>query len=63
MPGTPHLDKLNAALTNPKCAQDRALLEKAKGLYHDWVSQLDALGSTPSIPKWSGRLRKRSKRS
>ncbi len=43
---TPHLDKLRAALTNPKCKADVPLLKKALTLYEDWVSQVKALSST-----------------
>ena len=42
---TPHLDKLDAAVSNPKCAQDVPLLEEAKGLHSNWVSELDGLTS------------------
>ena len=42
---TPHLDKLDAAISNPKCAQDVPLLEEAKELHSDWVYKMDALAS------------------
>jgi len=45
MSATPHLDKLNAALSNPKCAQDVSLLNEAKALYDQWIADLDALRS------------------
>ena len=41
----PHLDKLNAALSNPKCVEDVPLLNEAKILYSKWVAALDALTS------------------
>jgi hypothetical protein len=42
---TPHLDKLNAAIANPKSAGDIALLKEARDLYYQWVADLDALTS------------------
>lgn len=44
MIGTPHLDKLNAALANPKCEPDWPLLTEGKGLYEAWVASLAAVG-------------------
>ena len=46
MAQTPHLDKLNAALTNPKCTKDKGLLREALQLYKKWIAQLDDLTST-----------------
>jgi len=43
MAATPHLDKLNAAIENPKCARDRRVLSDARKLYAQWVADLDAL--------------------
>lgn len=45
MPSMPHLDKLNAALANPKCADDVSLLKDAVALYEQWVRDLGGLGS------------------
>jgi hypothetical protein len=45
MIATPHLDKLNAAISNPKCTEDIHLLNEAKALYSDWITGLDALTS------------------
>jgi hypothetical protein len=43
---TPHLDKLTAALTNPKCpASDRNLLEEARKAYTEWIRATEALTS------------------
>lgn len=43
---TPHLDKLNAALSNPKCSDsDKSLLEEAKRLYTDWIHKRSSLTS------------------
>lgn len=41
MIATPHLDKLNAAVSNPKCAADIPLLNDAKALYNDWITKLN----------------------
>jgi hypothetical protein len=47
MPNTPHLDKLEAAIRNPKCDQeDVRLLEEAKDRYRSWRASLAALGDT-----------------
>jgi len=41
---TPHLDKLDAALVNPKCQEpDRVLLREAKARYAAWIAALNAL--------------------
>lgn len=43
MASTPHLDKLNAAINNPKCIQDVELLKRAKVEYDKWINDLCAL--------------------
>lgn len=44
---TPHLDKLNAALSNPKCPQDDLrLLREAKRRYTAWLASMNDLHST-----------------
>lgn len=44
---TPHLDKLNAAVDNPKCpAKDRRLLREARDHYRDWIRKTAALTAT-----------------
>lgn len=44
---TPHLDKLDAALANPKCQEpDRALLREAKGHYSTWITATNALATS-----------------
>ena len=45
MSAKPHLDKLNAALSNPKCVEDVPLLNEVEALYSKWVVALDALTS------------------
>lgn len=43
---TPHLDKLDAALANPKCQEpDRLLLRDARNRYESWVAAINALTS------------------
>ncbi|MCL5960282.1 MAG: Bpu10I family restriction endonuclease [Chloroflexi bacterium] len=46
MKATPHLDKLNAAILNPKAANDVALLGEAKTHYEAFIDSLDHLTST-----------------
>jgi hypothetical protein len=46
MPSTPHKEKLLAAIENPKCRQDAAVLKAALDAYTDWIRKLDALSST-----------------
>lgn len=43
MAATPHLDKLNAALSNPKCYKDLVLLKEAKESYKEWIADLSKL--------------------
>lgn len=40
MTGTPHLNKLMAALANPKCRADRPLLKRALKLYQRWAGDI-----------------------
>jgi hypothetical protein len=43
MPNTPHLDKLEAAIRNPKCERDDVrLLEEARERYQTWKSAITA---------------------
>jgi hypothetical protein len=49
MAQTPHLDKLNAALQNPKCAKDKRLLKEAAQLYSEWMSHLNGLTSIGKV--------------
>lgn len=43
MPNTPHLDKLEAAIRNPKCErEDVLLLEEARERYRTWKSAITA---------------------
>ena len=46
MSKTPHLDKLTAAITNPKCKKDVPLLEEALEYYQDWYKRVQSLTST-----------------
>jgi len=43
---TPHHDKLVAAIANPKCSEDKKLLEEALERYHSWVDSINSLEST-----------------
>ena len=44
MAATPHREKLDAALRNPKCSDaDRALLTEARRQYQQWVDALRSL--------------------
>jgi hypothetical protein len=43
--GTPHLDKLNAALSNPKCRGDVPLIKAAIKQYNKWIENLGKLTS------------------
>ena len=43
MSKSPHLDKLKAAITNPKCKQDVPLLEEALEFYQDWFKKVTSL--------------------
>ena len=44
---TPHLDKLNAAIHNPKCPEeDRLLLKVTKERYKDWRKQVTDLSDS-----------------
>jgi hypothetical protein len=44
---TPHLDKLNAAIENPKCStKDRRLLRESLDYYRDWIRKTNALAGT-----------------
>lgn len=42
----PHREKLDAALTNPKCAADLDILNEAKTAYQTWVRNMDSLQTT-----------------
>ena len=42
----PHKDKLEAALSNPKAAADRGVLEEAMRAYDNWISGMKAITST-----------------
>ena len=47
MPNIPHLDKLEAAIRNPKCErEDVRLLEEAKERYRTWKSAITAAAGT-----------------
>lgn len=47
MPNTPHLDKLEAAIRNPKCErEDVRLLEEARERYRKWKASLAAAAGT-----------------
>ena len=43
---TPHLDKLNASLTNPKASDDIPILTEAKQHYTEWIEKMNSLEST-----------------
>lgn len=43
---TPHLDKLNAAIVNPKAKDDIGVLQEAKKHYEQWISNTKSLTST-----------------
>lgn len=42
---TPHLEKLKAALENPKCKNDLGLIQNTIVRYNNWISQMDNLSS------------------
>ncbi|MBI3944538.1 MAG: Bpu10I family restriction endonuclease [Armatimonadetes bacterium] len=42
---TSHLDKLTAAIQNPKCRSDLPVLRDALALYQQWVSEMESLTS------------------
>jgi len=46
---TPHLNKIKAALKNPKCEQDWPLLKEALELYRKWIEELEKLSSKGEI--------------
>jgi hypothetical protein len=43
---TPHHDKLIAAITNPKCFNDKKLLQEVLERYNEWVKSIKSLNST-----------------
>ncbi len=43
---TPHKDKVIAAISNPKCSEDRKLLKEVLARHTDWVNSMEALTST-----------------
>ncbi len=43
---TPHKDKVIAAISNPKCSEDRKLLKEVLERHADWVNTMEALTST-----------------
>lgn len=43
---TPHKDKVIAAISNPKCSEDRKLLKEVLERHADWVNSMEALTST-----------------
>lgn len=45
MPRTPHREKLTAAIANPKCADDVALLREAEQAHLTWVNEMNSLTS------------------
>jgi len=46
MEKTPHKEKLDAALRNPKCGdEDRALLAEARTHYDQWIKDASELTS------------------
>lgn len=42
----PHKDKLEVALSNPKAASDKALLEEAMRAYNEWIAKMEGVTST-----------------
>ena len=46
MAKTPHREKLLAALRNPKCIDDKSILEEAYSAYEYWIASMRALKST-----------------
>ena len=46
MPRTPHKEKLLAAIANPKCSDDVAILRQAEQAYLKWIEAMQALTST-----------------
>lgn len=46
MAQTPHKEKLVAALRNPKCIDDKPILEEAYRAYESWILGMRALSST-----------------
>lgn len=43
---TPHLDKINAALSNPLSNGDKAVLEEIKKEYKEWIKRIENLKSS-----------------
>lgn len=46
MPRTPHKEKLLAAIANPKCSDDVAILRQAEQAYLNWIEAMQSLTST-----------------
>lgn len=47
MKAAPHKDKLDAAIANPKCSKnDKALLERARAAYEQWIGKMESLSSS-----------------
>ncbi len=42
----PHKDKLEAALTNPKAAEDRGVLNEALKAYNTWIAKMSVITAT-----------------
>ena len=45
MVNLPHRDKLKAALKNPKCRDDRSILNEAYNEYENWISRIGSIKS------------------
>jgi len=45
MSETPHRDKLVAAIANPKCSDDKIILEETLERYKSWVTEITSLNS------------------
>lgn len=43
---TPHREKLNAAIANPKCSADAPLLQEILSEYNGWITRMQALETT-----------------
>ncbi len=43
---TPHYEKLKAAISNPKCQDDKLLLEEALERYKDWLREMASINTS-----------------
>ncbi len=43
---TPHYEKLKAAISNPKCQNDKLLLEETLERYRDWLREMASINTS-----------------